>query len=322
MAEPKSTDLFWVESCTSDAPSDTSKWLKRRRQVMQRVASRREKTLRQPHPNRRQLPVFVGDRSAIASSESQSIDQGTCPRLGTLDPATAEFEKPHSLESLTHIRVAAVYPSILVQANLDFTDLSSLASIEVGRYTGQRLVEWPRGITHFLRGTTWSYCHYVPFYYSQSALIRDATDCVVARVKCLLASDTTDRSWELVAIASYAKALSRLQEAINSTSQQPTVEVLCTTQILSLYEVRLSLRYGSHLFLQVLHQLLNPRRINAWSKHAAGAASVIKLRGPAGYVSEFEKSLFMSHLGPIVSSEWEGWTVDLRCADMDILLTD
>lgn len=133
-----------------------------------------------------------------------------------------------------------MYPSMILKCNLDFVDLSSLASFEVGRYTGQRLIERPGSITHFLGGTTWSYCRYVPFYYAQSDLVRHATDCVIARVRCLLTPQRTE--WESLAITCYSKALSTLQEAINSTSQYPTAEVLCATQILSLYEVSYHLR--------------------------------------------------------------------------------
>jgi hypothetical protein len=47
--------------------------------------------------------------------------------------------------------------------------------------------------------------------------------------------------------------------------------------------------------------MLNPHRENAWVKHAAGTESIIKLRGPDSYGSEFERSLLLSHVGPIVS---------------------
>jgi len=48
--------------------------------------------------------------------------------------------------------------------------------------------------------------------------------------------------------------------------------------------------------------MLNPKRGNAWIKHAAGAAWMIKMRGPDSYASDFERSLLMCNLGPIVST--------------------
>lgn len=179
------------------------------------------------------MPVFIRYDEAVDSLGCQSIDQGTCTQLGTTGSASIECGQT----SLTDTRIVPRYPSMLVYANLDFKDLASLASLEVGRFTGQRLIERPRGIAHFLRGTTWSYCHYVPSYYAQSILVRTATDCVIAKVKHLLLSEAADSDWEALAVASYSKALSELQEAISSTSQCPTVEALCATQILSLYEV-------------------------------------------------------------------------------------
>jgi hypothetical protein len=135
---------------------------------------------------------------------------------------------------------------MLTKCNLDFLDLSLLASLEVGRYTGQRLLESPRNMSHFLGGKNWSYWGYVPFHYNQSVLVRNASDCVVARVRCLLTPKATQ--WESLALSSYSKALLNLQEAINSTPQHPTAEILCATQILGLYEVSLYLSYAKSIF--------------------------------------------------------------------------
>src|SRR6187402_1704574 len=155
MEDSTSSDLFWIESSTSNAPSDSSK---RRREVMQKVALRRKRRPKQHHPNSRQLPVFIRDDDAGKSSASQFLDKGSHIQTENPDSAAVKPDALSSRTSLTHLRVAAMYPQMLVQSNLDFVDLSSLASLEVGRYTGQRLLERPQGIAHFLRGTTWSYC--------------------------------------------------------------------------------------------------------------------------------------------------------------------
>jgi hypothetical protein len=125
---------------------------------------------------------------------------------------------------------------MLKKCNLAFLDLSLLASLEVGRNTGQKLLENRQNISHFLKGKNWSYFQFVPFYYDQYDLIRKATDCVIARVRCLLSP--RDPDLEAIAVLAYSKALSDLQEAINSAVSRPTTEVLCATQILGLYEVR------------------------------------------------------------------------------------
>src|ERR1700753_2926520 len=56
MKDSSSTSLLWISSTTSIAPSDRSRI---RREVMQKVALRRKKEPRRPHPNRRQIPTFL-----------------------------------------------------------------------------------------------------------------------------------------------------------------------------------------------------------------------------------------------------------------------
>jgi hypothetical protein len=129
------------------------------------------------------------------------------------------------------------YPSMLARRNLEFLDLSLLASIHIGRNTGQKLLETPMNISHFLKGRAWSYFRFVPFYYDQCELIHNATDCIVARVRCLLTPN--DGNLESLAVSSYSNALSHLQRALNSAKQNPTAQILCATQILGLYEVSL-----------------------------------------------------------------------------------
>ena len=199
---------------------------------MQTVALRRKQQPKHRHPNSRQLPRFAPDLEQGA----EAVEKASSIQFQNTDLDFVQSDEFPSEPSLTDLRVFTItYPSMLTKSNLNFLDLSLLASLEVGRYTGQRLLENPQNLSHFLGGKNWSYCRYVPFYYNDSALVRSATDCVLARVRCLLTPD--DTKWESVALSSYSKALSSLQEAINSTSQIPTAEILCSTQILGLYEV-------------------------------------------------------------------------------------
>jgi hypothetical protein len=243
MEDSNSTELLWISSSCSDTPSDRSKL---RREVMQKVALRRRKEPKRHHPNSRQLPVFITNDGLAESTASQKynrkydqaeiIDKDSCLKPVELGSDIVYSDDIHPQTTLTQLLVfPCTSPSMLSKCNLDFLDLSLLASCEVGRYTGQRLLESPRSISHFLGGKNWSYCRYVPFHYSQSVLVRNAADCVVARVRCLLTPNATE--WESLAVASYSRALSILQKAINSTSERPTADILCATQILGLYEV-------------------------------------------------------------------------------------
>jgi hypothetical protein len=140
MEDSTSSDLFWIETSTANASSD---WSKRRRQVLQKVALKRRREPKQHHPNSRQLPVFIRDDDAGKSSESQCFDKGRHVQSENPDSTAIKPDVLPSHTSLTQLRVAAMHPPMLVQSNLDFVDLSSLASLEVGRYTGQRLIERP-----------------------------------------------------------------------------------------------------------------------------------------------------------------------------------
>lgn len=226
-----SNSLLWINPTTSTVPPDRAKI---RREVMQKVAQKRKSGPKHRHPNSRQIPVFI-----VASDDASdsAIDQEQTQRSkAAKKPEMARFDEVCLQSGLTDMRAPApAYPTILAKSNLRFLDLSLLASIGVGRYTGQRLFEAPQSISHFFEGKNWSYFHYVPLHYDQSVLIRRATDCVLARVRCLLIPE--DRKWELFALSSYSMALSNLQDAINSSSQNLTAEVLCATQILGLYEV-------------------------------------------------------------------------------------
>jgi hypothetical protein len=243
MTDSSSTGFLWVKPSMSHVPVDRSKL---RRAVMQTVALRRKQQPKHRHPNSRQLPSFMlGDDSSETTAKqkrdkesnvSEVIDKNSCVHSENSDFDIVPSDGGFSQQSLRHMPVSSfAYPSMLAKCNLNFLDLSLLTSIEVGRYTGQRLLENPRNLSHFLGGKNWSYCRYVPIHYDHSVLVRNATDCVLARVRCLLTPN--DTRWESLALSYYSNALSNLQKAINSSSQIPTAEILCATQVLGLYEV-------------------------------------------------------------------------------------
>ncbi|PTB37944.1 hypothetical protein M441DRAFT_173355 [Trichoderma asperellum CBS 433.97] len=270
-----SNNFIWINPTTT-LPVDRAKT---RRDIMQKVAQKRKAEPKYRHPNSRQLPLFIPRDDLCDSSakykESQTFNV-------TKRHAKTKSEDVFMRTDTTYLRtLTPTYSTVLAKTNLHFIDLSLLTSVGVGRYTGQRLLESPQIISHFFKGRNWSYFQYIPLHYQQNVLIRSATDCVLARVRWLLAPD--DRKWEFLALSCYSRALSKLQDAIHSTSQHITAEVLCATLTLGLYE------------------LLNPSREDAWMKHTAGATYIIKLRGPQNYTSEFEKCLFMGHVGPMAT---------------------
>lgn len=49
-------------------------------------------------------------------------------------------------------------------------------------------------------------------------------------------------------------------------------------------------------------QLLASWKLKAWEYHVSGAASLIRLRGPKGYSTNYEKALLLGQVGPLVST--------------------
>lgn len=295
MNDPAPVQLLWISPSTSKGRSSRSKL---RRDVMQKVAIRRKQGPKRSHPNSRQLPVFLTSEGHAKTSLNGEIEQEVSKiRNFVGSEPQGPYGTGHTDEM--HLRILPlIYPTMLVKCGLDFSDLSLLSSLEVGRYTGQRLLERPQNMVAFLGGKNWSYCQYMPALYSQSVLIQKAADCVVARVRCLLTPGIPE--WESLAITSYSKALSHLQEAINCPQECLSAELLCATQVLGLYEVSIRPTWK---VTNNISQLLNPCRADAWVKHAAGAACIIQLRGPKSYTTELEKSLLLGQIGPIVSGK-------------------
>jgi hypothetical protein len=179
------TSLLWVNSSTADV-RDLSKL---RREVMRKVALRRKLEPKYPHPNSRQLPLFLHDdgiSQCIASSEQVHTvpeaephgQDGKDGNVGnvkseTSSPSMAEPDNHHLQLSATQTSMLAfTHPSKLTKCHLRFLDLSLLASLEVGQFTEQRLRECRESLSHSLGLKNLSYCHYVPFQYYNSILVR------------------------------------------------------------------------------------------------------------------------------------------------------
>ncbi|KAI4127034.1 MAG: hypothetical protein LQ338_003403 [Usnochroma carphineum] len=81
----------------------------------------------------------------------------------------------------------------------------------------------------------------------------------------------------------YAEAVKSLQAALDDPSQRMDQDVLGATEVLSIFE------------------LLDSERDGAWITHAAGAATLIQLRGPERWETCFEKALFLAQAGPIIT---------------------
>ncbi|TVY20779.1 Uncharacterized protein LARI1_G001817 [Lachnellula arida] len=173
------------------------------------------------------------------------------------------------------------YELTSMKSGFDILDLSTLATLHIGRAARAALSQNPHHLIYQLRSRKqWSYLSYLPSLYGHVPCLSDAADCVIARARQIV---SPHEKWEAAVITFYVKALDSLQKALDNPKQRYKPEVLCATEILALYE------------------LLDPSGETAWIRHAAGAAKLIQLRGPKNYNTEFEKALFMAHTGPIMT---------------------
>ena len=80
-----------------------------------------------------------------------------------------------------------------------------------------------------------SYLQFVPSRYGISDCVTAATNCVLGKVKSILAPQQFKRNETMLVL--YSKALKTLQDAISDESSCLDADVLCATQLLSLHEV-------------------------------------------------------------------------------------
>ena len=191
------------------------------------------------------------------------------------------------------------YELTTAKADFNLLDLSTLATLHIGRAVRASLSQNPYHLIHQLRShQRWSYLTFLPSRYGQSKCLSDATDCVIARARQII---SPWQNWEAAVITFYVKALDSLQKALDCPKQRFQPDVLAATEILALYEVRLDhipalLNYGTastvaYLLTVFFHQLLDPSGETAWVRHTAGAAKLVQLRGPKNYNTEFEKAV-------------------------------
>ncbi|KXT12787.1 hypothetical protein AC579_1806 [Pseudocercospora musae] len=173
------------------------------------------------------------------------------------------------------------YDRVRFEFGLDLSMLTVLTNFNVGKSAITTLASDPARLPSLLvLEPQYSYLSFVPSRYEHSAILASATDCVIAKVRAALSpgfeSDATARRL-------YGKALRTLQEAINDPCSRGDADVLCAIQMLS------------------IHELLDPSRENAWSNHISGSSQLVRSRNPASFSSEYDKSLFVGHVGPALS---------------------
>ncbi|KAL8703747.1 MAG: hypothetical protein Q9201_003072 [Fulgogasparrea decipioides] len=170
------------------------------------------------------------------------------------------------------------YEAARIRYGFDVVALSPLTALHVGRATAQPLHANPARLLDILQNKQWSYFDFLPGRFGQTQCLDDAICCVVARVRQWI---TTHGEPCRQTLGLYARAVKSLQTALDDPATRLHPNVLCATEVLSIFE------------------LLDEERDYAWHVHATGAATLIRLRGPNAYQTEFEKALLIAQIGPI-----------------------
>ncbi|KAL8952704.1 MAG: hypothetical protein Q9222_001403 [Ikaeria aurantiellina] len=292
--------LDWINSLDGKVPRSPTIRATIRKRAMSKAVAARKQSGKYSNPNRRQYPVFVDipapqkpvtDRLLLPSDTHESEPcQGDelNPTEATVQ-TIAHRSKPaarrqHRLSRLpTATRIpgspsSTGYEAMRICYDFDVLALSGFTDLHTGRATAQPLHEQPDRLHEILTCKQWSYFTYIPSRFGNTKCLDDAVCCVAARVRQWI---TNPGQPNRAVIELYAKAVKSLQAALNDPSQYILSDVLCATEVLAIFE------------------LLDSERLRYWIRHAAGAAALIKLRGPTGYQTGYEQALFIAQVGPI-----------------------
>ncbi|TVY65515.1 Uncharacterized protein LSUE1_G006332 [Lachnellula suecica] len=315
MAENPTNIEFQFVNSTINAPTvprDLAIRALIRKQAMKKASAARRRDGNYGKHNLRQYPVFLIDTENKNGQTVTEIKEQALPVEYIREKAishynagkyTKEKETPRpnvtkaekntverqrllaklnlTTEGVPGALSAKGYELTSMKSDFDILNLSTLATLHIGRAARAALSRNPYHLIYQLRSNKQSsYLSYLPSLYGHVPCLSDAADCVIARARQIV---SPHENWEAAVITFYVKALDSLQKALDCPKDRYKPEVLCATEILSLYE------------------LLDPSGETAWIRHAAGAARLIQLRGPKNYNTEFEKALFMAHTGPIMT---------------------
>jgi len=246
------TEFQFVNS-TVDAPKVPQDLAIRaliRKQAMKKASAARRRDGNYGKHNLRQYPVFLfnTDNAVKPAASAQDYHQEKSTVPADVTEETKGVPEPHikqspesisrvvRFESIPRSLSARGYELTSMKSDFDINDLSTLSTLHVNRAARAALSQNPYHLIYQLRSHKQSsYLSYLPSRYGQIPCLSDATDCVIARARQII---SPNRNWESAVICFYLKALNSLQKALDNPKQRFKPEVLCATEILALYEVR------------------------------------------------------------------------------------
>ena len=247
--------------------------------VSQLVQKSPKKKLRRTAPRSGMGPGLVTPPHSVSGSSDSDTDLALAHEVLEEGVTTVDRDQTRTYTNSMPSNMATTgYEKLRMQCNFDLLDLSAMTTFHVGRITAQALSNKPLRLIDVLQFRQWSYFSYFPSRYGHFPCLDDAARCVATRVRHWVEGNVGTNA---IVLSLYARALKSLQAGLNDPIQCMKPEILCATEMLSIYE------------------LLDNSREQGWAQHAAGAKSLVKLRGPERFQSTFEKALFMAQIGPI-----------------------
>jgi hypothetical protein len=237
-----------------DSRSDRKKILaKIRSHAMRETAASRKKTGTWGKRNLRQYPVLpLSDVESIACTLSEAAtdkssndndngsdssspekgrwESGMSSPCGDCLPFSLRVDSPMPLSGLEQLTA---------KIGLNVLDLSALTTAHIGQRATSFLAERPSRLVDLVTHRKVSYLNHVPTRYGCTYCLDDAVHCLITKARrVLIGPGNAGCSTELTL---YCKALRSLQSAIDLEQGWRNPDVLCAIQVLSLYEVCISL---------------------------------------------------------------------------------
>lgn len=182
-----------------------------------------------------------------APNKRRKLDR---PRHGLL---SEEKRLPQVITLHGHLSDWSSFPE-LGDVRLDPTDVLTVATFHIRRTAAMIVRSDPARLPDVLRCRQWACVSFALDRLGKSRCLDKALICVATKLRQLTGSTTSQQ----LVLATYSDALHQLQAALRNPWEHDQLDLLSTTQLLAIYEMLDSLE-GS-----------------GWSKHVAGAASIIR----------------------------------------------
>jgi hypothetical protein len=304
---------FVFVNATGKDSADTLQANRRRiRQQARKHVGIRWKTSRLQSLDIRQVNVGEGPESATSKygsdtnkPEAQYTELVRRPLLDR-DPRK-QVLVPRSQIGIPRALAATDYASARVRYNFDLSWLSSLTTSHVG---SMRMDE---SLSAWLQHREKTFLDFIPAYYGRSQLLQRVVDSILCKAFHLLNSSHKMRK---LSLWTYGQALREVQAALSNRDLAKSTELLCAIRLLQIYEIlEATVREERVSELSATPQAPNPtsetdleEMSGTWDdtwpitgthsigSHTQGMQSLVRMRSPASFKTDIDRSLLCSLL--------------------------